>query len=1045
MAVPADYTAVAEQLYIAYFGRPADRSGLINMTTNLAASGAPVDIAEFAAAYNTNGTVKAILDNFGNSAESQAQYPGTDSQFITAIFQNVLGRDPLLAGLDFWTAALANKEMTRAQAASQIMAAGLGNETDALTIANKTTVATAFTAGIDTAAEVNAYSGAAAAKLANEMLDKVNNTTDTIAFNATVTEALSAIVTLNTPVVTAGLTTGIDNISTGAGNDIINAPILTGADSFTSLDNIDGGNGNDTLNLVTGGTIAASGAIVRNVETVNVITSAASLSGLDTSSWTGLNTLNITAKTAIAATAATTTDVNLTNSAATGATTITGGKAVTVTETAASAGTLNITGAAGAVAVTSTTAAANGTTGNAITVSGGTTVNVTQIAGNSAGAGVTTTAGAVSVTGGAATTAVTVKDTAAGTAAATVVGHVNGAVTIADSNAGSGTAAGTISSVTLENFAAASIDSSALTTLNLAGNGTSVSVGRGALTATPTANTLTVNLSGLTLTGALTDAEAAGDDGFTTVNVVANTAASSVGSLAVADATTLNISGSAAFTSGGETLTSVTAINVTNSASTTLTTILGNGVTFTGGAGNETITIGATTKAITLGAGNDVVTATGLVGTGGSVDGGAGTDTIALTFAQADAADVDATFNTKFTGFEILSVSGGTGALDLAGLNNVRQVVATGATNGLILNSMANGGSLTLADGSTAATVNVLNAAFSATDSLTVALSNSTGGVAAFGTVTVAGVETINVSTVDVGTGANVAATQDTLGLVAAAATRVNVTGNNGVDLTTGSTLTAVTTFDASGVVGNTSADTGANLGVKFTSTNTTAAVSITGGAGNDVLTASAGSNVHTITGGNGADTITGGAGNDIINLTETTAAADTVVFLTAASNGIDTITGFAAGAGADLVQLVAGATTNAAQTTAGIADFAASTNTTLNIGAAAFALTGGNTTTDDVIEINATLSSFGNLGAAGVVDGTELLKGLSSVNVAAGGLATDTAGDDFYVVAYQNGNAYLYQVTNGADTVATAAEIALVGVFNGVAAGAFAAGDFTV
>lgn len=116
-------------------------------------------------------------------------------------------------------------------------------------------------------------------------------------------------------------------------------------------------------------------------------------------------------------------------------------------------------------------------------------------------------------------------------------------------------------------------------------------------------------------------------------------------------------------------------------------------------------------------------------------------------------------------------------------------------------------------------------------------------------------------------------------------------------------------------------------------------------------------------------------------------------------------------------------------------------------VGAAAFALTGANSTTDDIVEITATLSNYGNLGLAGATSGTELLKALSSTDAAATSLTATTAGDNFYVVAYQNGNAYLYQVTDdgSANTAVIASEIALVGVFNGVAAGAFAAGDFTV
>ena len=307
------------------------------------------------------------------------------------------------------------------------------------------------------------------------------------------------------------------------------------------------------------------------------------------------------------------------------------------------------------------------------------------------------------------------------------------------------------------------------------------------------------------------------------------------------------------------------------------------------------------------------------------------------------------------------------------------------------------------------------------------------------------------------------AAAINTAVLVATSATSIVVTGNNGLALTNAGNV-AVRTFDASGVVANGTAtvDTAANLAVTFLSATTTGAVSITGGAGNDTLTGvgandtinggagndtivgAAGADV--LTGGEGADIITGGAGNDTITLTETTAAIDTVIFsaTAAAANGIDTIVGFAAGTGVDLARLVAATTTNAAQDAAGIADFGSSTNTTLTAGAAAFALTGANSTTGDIVEINATLSAFGNLAAVGVVDGTELLKALSSTNVAATSITATTADDDFYVVAYQGGNAYLYEVTNtGADVIAT--EIALIGVFNGVAAGAFTAGDFTV
>jgi hypothetical protein len=91
-------------------------------------------------------------------------------------------------------------------------------------------------------------------------------------------------------------------------------------------------------------------------------------------------------------------------------------------------------------------------------------------------------------------------------------------------------------------------------------------------------------------------------------------------------------------------------------------------------------------------------------------------------------------------------------------------------------------------------------------------------------------------------------------------------------------------------------------------------------------------------------------------------------------------------------------------------------------------------------------LSSFGNLAAAGVTDGTELLKALSSTNVAATSITATTGagGDKVFFVAYQAGNAYIYHAKNAASAgLITASEISLVGVVNDITQGCFASGDF--
>ena len=432
-----------------------------------------------------------------------------------------------------------------------------------------------------------------------------------------------------------------------------------------------------------------------------------------------------------------------------------------------------------------------------------------------------------------------------------------------------------------------------------------------------------------------------------------------------------------------------------------------------------------------------------------------------MTDGQADKASADGVFNSKFTNFEVLELStlATTSTINLAGINSVSQVRA-GATGGTVtLNNLASGGTFTLTGNSTAATIGVTNAAFN-TDVLNIGLAKTAAGIVAYGAITAADVETVNIASADAVSGGSTAAV-DTLTLTAGSATKIVVTGNNGLFLTNGNE--AVTTFDASGVVANGTADTAALLAVTFVSAKTSGSVSITGGAGNDTLTGvgavdtiiggagadiiGGGAGADVLTGGEGADVITGGAGNDTIDLTETTAAIDAVVFALTATNGIDTITGFAAGTGTtgiDVATLVNLATT--AVTSATTAVFATTASTlALTSGATPFVLD-SSTATNDIIEIATTLSAFGNLAAPGVVDGTELLKALSSTNVAANSFTTSTAGDDFYLVAYQGGNAYLYQVNDGGfDTSVVAAEIALVGVFNGIAAGAFVTGDFTV
>lgn len=891
MAITAEARTEIIQLVVGMFG---------------AAPGASV-LSDLVAAKEAGQTVKQIAANVANTNEFKSIYPTflTNDEFATRFVNNLVGSEvaaadkaaavTILVGQLNAGATRANVMVDAINAVKAVPSTNTAWANAAAALANKVSVATYYS--VD-----KQLSGSTLAALQNVI--------------ATVTSTAASVTAANTAVdgtANVGqvftLTTGADTFNGGAGVDTFNA-VETTANTWTVGDALNGGAGSDTLNITqTAAVTAPLSATVSNIENVKVVTGGAAT--LDTTSWTGLTSLNTTSAVDATLTAAATADVSATVSGVTAASNITvnGGKNVTVALSGSAAdgdvgAELTIGGTtapAGAITVTNTNSAAVDQAD--VTITGGTTVTVTESLTNAVNT--TGTQGDVTVTGGTATTAVTVNQDKAATASATVVGKVNGAVTITDRNAASATTAGVISTVSLSSYGTSTIDSSAISTVNLAGTGGALTISRGALTAVPTANTLALNLNGLSGAAAsITDGEAAADDGFTTVNITSSTAASTVADLVVADATTINVAGDAKVTFTANTgFGAVTAVTVTNTAGSSFGTAFGTGVLFTGGAGADTISLSnAFTKAITMGAGDDKVTYGGAAGTGGSVAAGDGTDTIVMTDVQADAADASSTFNTRFTGFEVLDVATGAGTttINLAGINGVNKVVTRGATGVLTLDGFATGGTLTLdaAVGTGSVVANVTNAVLTAGDTFNVALDTPAAAAIAFGSVTLAGIETVNISTVDGGTAAS-AATIGTATLVATAATKVVVSGNNGLTLTnTGNT--AITTFDASGVVGNstsTAVDTAANLGVTFTSANvtTTATVTITGGAGNDTLTGAAAKD--TINGGAGADVVGGGLGVDTITVGE---GRDIVVVNSTAGTStdsgtaaFDSVTGF--------------------------------------------------------------------------------------------------------------------------------------------------------
>jgi len=918
-------------------------------------------------AISTNGTVIARLaGGLYNTVISNATYLEVAAQDPSTLANTLYARDfakstdlavaqtltknlglSTVAGLDNWVAA----QLTAAGAANKgAKIVSLLNDFAGLT-ADTTygAAATAFNTKVDAALAASQKTGSVESKF----------------------EAAGVVAVANA---TFTLTSGVDTFVGGAGNDTFVGNTSANALAFTSLDSLTGGAGTDTLNITVVGALDLSGAAatkVEGIENTNLVSSAAVTA--DVSTWTDLTAMSSTGVggatlTAGAASDVTVTDGSLTNNAIA----VDGGKNIVVAASGTTTGTIAVgatTAPAGTVAVTGAVKGVGAVTQGAIGVTGGTSVSVTTTA-TQATLNTTATQAAVTVTGKATTTDVTVTQTAPVTAAADTYGIANGAVTVNDVNRASATKAGSITSVTLNNFGAATINSGALTTVTLSGKGTSVDASTlGALT-TPANTSLALNVNTLTTTGAVTV-----DSDITTLNITSSTKASTIASLVAGGATAVNIAGDAALTLTAQTLGALKTVTVTNTAGANLGTELATGVTFTGGAGADTVKVAATTKAINLGAGNDVaIVSVTALGSGGSLNGGDGTDTLV---ANTNGSNLSS--DPAFGSFETLRVAGAAaqGSHNANGFTALEVGALAGAAT---FTNVAAGVGLTVLAAPTAATTVTLANATGKADSFGLTLSSAAAMNA--NSITLAGIETITVNTVDTSA---TSAQQDTLTLVATSATKLVVAGNAGLALTnTGNTK--ITSFDASGVTG--AAADSASLAVTFTSANTTVGetISITGGSGDDSLTGGSATNdtinggagVDTITYNGGSDVFTGGAGKDafVVSALGTSTVYLTIADLTAgdtinvtgvATNGTATFTTtkIALGAAATLAQYLAAAAAGDGSTNSAATWFQYGGDTYLvtdNTVGSSFAAT------DGVVKITGAVDLSSSTIAAGVI-----------------------------------------------------------------------------
>lgn len=805
--------------YLAYFGRPADLTGKTYFAT--------LEQAD-------------VIKAFDASAESKASYGDNVASKVNAIYQNLFNRDAEPEGLVYWTTLINQGRVTAAGAALAILNGAQGTDTTAVT--NKLAASEAFVAALNTTPELVGYSGMEAAASARSWLKAVGaDAASLTAAIAGVDAAVTAAVAVGgVPGATFTLTTGIDGIVGGAGNDTFNSSPVSGVATFSGLDSIDGGAGTDTLNIDFGATAAAlsTTANIKNIEVLNVASTAS----------VNVNVSNI----------AGITNVSAVNGAVAGTTAaqtvVTGGKVVTVNG--------GIAAAAATDADAAVTVSGNELTSVSVKNTAEITAGVTNskvIVNNTAAAGTGKTLTSVTLENlgtdiatltGDALNSVTVKGQKTALAT-TVVNTVSTDLTVNVDGAGYNAAGTAVAGVSVTAGAKA-----ATITVNATGSKSNVTVAETTAGAAKTLNlTGSANLALGTVGASLT--------GLTTIAGAAATGNLNLGALGASAAAVTTGSGNDTFAVGA---TKVTVDAGAGNDKVTLNTILALGSTVNLGAGNDVLLDG-TAGAVT---GKD---ATGTV----VIDAGEGTDSVAASLVNAANA-------TQFLNFEQIDLSGATTntILDIALMtgSTITGLTLNGGTGGNAVQNLAAGAGLTVAGANTGATtIGVKGASTGTADAFTVTFAGAdVAGAAATvanvtaGTIAVAGIEALTIAS---NGGSNTWNSID-LGLNKALKT-ITITGDKNLDLTFGAPNGADTVSATAGV---SSIDGSAATG-KLKITVDADVKAVTTG-----LVVKGGSAADTITTGAASTTLTGNAGADAFDVTAAKAGAGaaTVAILEAAA-----------------------------------------------------------------------------------------------------------------------------------------------------------------
>jgi hypothetical protein len=456
---------------------------------------------------------------------------------------------------------------------------------------------------------------------------------------------------------------------------------------------------------------------------------------------------------------------------------------------------------------------------------------------------------------------------------------------------------------------------------------------------------------------------------------------------------------------------------LTYTGSTTAT--VAESITAGAGGSNTTLTSnGTNVDSITGGAGADIVaiTASASIGSAKAITKlGAGTDSVTITLAGTDTLTL-AGNGANFTGVETFTTKGAsTGTVDIG---NTTALVDADLVAGMVFDIQQASVSTTITLGAGVTLAHTVRVIQDGSDVLTFVGSTGTSATTMFVKLAAAVYDGDDLA-VDLGAGTGDVLNLDINGL-AVTSIAATIDGDlDGVD-----TLNIINTTAATGSMGAfTLNEAGASALATIDASTISNAVTIGFGDNAGVSGALA------YKGSTGVDTITTAtAGTSVIQTITLNGGLDVITLLSIAAADRVLLTGFdATGAGADVIKYADALTTVVATTNATFQVVSANPGGTLTF----------NTAASEVLELAYNFATVGDISTA--TNGGALLAGLGGVLSVA---ATTNKG---YVIAYQGGNAYLYYVVEGADgdAAVAAGDIALIGVFNGVAVGDLSTANF--